>query len=329
MPLSAAPATAGPPAIEIRNVSRRFGDHVALRDVSISVPHGGIHALLGPNGAGKTTLMRTWTGLLDPSSGEVRIEGRPLPTLGYRRHRKLFGLVPSGDRSLYLRISGLENLVFFARLYGLARRQAVERAWECLDAVGLREAARKPVGLYSHGMQKRLSVARAMLTRPPVLLVDEATHDLDPEGARRVQDLVAESARNGAAVLWATQRLDEIRGFADRVTVLDRGEVRFSGSVAKLTAQASSCRYVLQLRFAAAGRIDLHEAASRALTSLASVSPVDEGDETHCVVSLHETVVLSDAVGALSAAGIQVLDCREERSAIERAFLNVVGDESS
>ncbi|MFP5254129.1 MAG: ATP-binding cassette domain-containing protein, partial [Actinomycetes bacterium] len=124
-------------AIDVRRVSRRFGDQWALDDVSLQVRPGAIHALLGPNGAGKTTLLRTLTGLLAPTSGEVHLAGRLLSTTGYRAHRTLFGLVPSGDRSLYLRISGLENLVFFGRLYGLRRRRAVARAWECLEAVGL------------------------------------------------------------------------------------------------------------------------------------------------------------------------------------------------
>ena len=144
--------------------------------------------------------------------------------------------MPSGDRSFYLRVSGLENLVFFGRLYGLRKPRAFARAWECLRAVGLEEAARIWVGLYSHGMQKRLSVARGLLSDPVVLFVDEATHDLDPEGARRIQDLMADAASRGTAVVWATQRLDEIRGFADQVTVLDRGAVRFVGTVPQLMA---------------------------------------------------------------------------------------------
>jgi ABC-type multidrug transport system ATPase subunit len=105
-----------------------------------------------------------------------------------------------------------------------------------LAAVGLTDAARRRVATYSHGMQKRLSIARALLTQPAVLLVDEATHDLDPEGAQRVRGLVAERAAAGAAVVWATQRVDEIGDFAHRVTLLSGGRVRFTGSVGELLA---------------------------------------------------------------------------------------------
>jgi ABC-2 type transport system ATP-binding protein len=221
------------PALEVRGLRRRFGSSIALDGVDLAVPSGEIHALLGPNGAGKTTLLRTLGGLVAPTDGAVKVLGNDL-TAGSRALHGQVGLVPSGDRTFYLRISGLENLVFFARLHGLRRREAVARAREVLSAVGLTDAARRPVATYSHGMQKRLSIGRALLTEPGVLLVDEATHDLDPKGAQRVRALVAERAAAGAAVVWATQRVDEIDGFAHRVTLLSAGRVRFTGSVGEL-----------------------------------------------------------------------------------------------
>ena len=109
----------------------------------------------------------------------------------------MFGLVPSGDRTFYLRLSALENLTFFGRLHGLRRAEAIRRGMECIEAVDLADVARKPVGEYSHGMQKRLSVARALLMDPAIMLVDEATHDLDLQAARRIQDLIADRSRQG------------------------------------------------------------------------------------------------------------------------------------
>ena len=142
---------------------RQFGDHVVLREVSLELGAGRIHALLGPNGAGKTTLIRILAGLLTPTSGQVRVLGEDIGG-GPRQLRQRLGLLPAGDRSFYLRLSGLENLVFFARLHGMRRKQAVARSRALLREVGLEEAERRPVGAYSHGMQKRLSVARALLT---------------------------------------------------------------------------------------------------------------------------------------------------------------------
>jgi ABC-type multidrug transport system ATPase subunit len=317
------PAASGralrPPVVEARAVGRRFRETVALAGLDLAVEPGGIHALLGPNGAGKTTLLRILAGLLAPSEGSVSVLGVDVGAT--RRARQLVGLVPSGDRTFYLRISGLENLVFFGRLHGYRRRVAAARAREVLDAVGLVDAAGRPVGLYSHGMQKRLSVARALLTRPRVLLVDEATHDLDPEGARRVKRLVDTLADDGVAVVWATQRLEEIRGFAHEVTLLDAGRPRFQGSVDDLARNAVPRRYVVQLRDGAAlnGRIE------RALAGIASLAPAGTSGGEHFVLELAEGAILGDALGALAREGADILACRNETSELEEAFLALTG----
>jgi ABC-2 type transport system ATP-binding protein len=227
----------GPPAIDIRGLERRFGNRTALAGIDLAVHPGEIHSLLGPNGAGKTTLLRTLAGLVQPTAGVVHVAGVDV-SKGPRRLRGLVGLVPSSDRAAYQRISGVENLVFFARLHGMRKRAAFARAQAVLEDVGLADRGDDPVNTWSHGMQQRLSVARALLTEPPVLLVDEATHDLDPHAAATVRGLLAACAERGAAVLWATQRLDELRGFADRVTLLSHGVAAFDGTVETLAARA-------------------------------------------------------------------------------------------
>ena len=305
------------PAIEARRVSRSFGAKQALREVSLAVMPGRIHALLGPNGAGKTTLLRILTGLTGPDTGEVRVLGSGAGDLMSREARRSIGLVPSGDRTFYMRLSGLENLRFFARMHGLSKNEAVARSWEVLHDVGLEDAARQVMGTYSHGMQKRLSVARALLMSPPNLFVDEATHDLDPQAARRVQELVADAVAYGTAVVWATQRIDEIRGFADRVTVLREGTVRFEGSVPQLMAVTIARRYLVHLH----GEGDVLAVAGAALEDLGGVALSSDADGEHFIVALREEVVLGRAVAALDAAGLSVLTCREERSEIEAAFL--------
>ena len=313
---------AGPPAVEVRALVRRYGAHGALRGVDLAVGRGEVHALLGPNGAGKTTLLRVLTGLVDPTSGTISVLGE---AAGGRTARGRVGLVPAGDRSFYLRISGVENLAFFARLHGLRRRAAFARAEELLEEVGLAEAARRAVGEWSHGMQKRLSVARALLTSPPVLLVDEATHDLDPEGAERIRGLIGSLAARGTAVLWATQRVDEIRGFASAVTFLDRGVVRFAGSVEGLMAQAASRRYVIRVRNGRPGAL----ATEQLGTLLAGRAAVEAGaaaDGEHFRLQPGADVPLGAAIAALAAGGVDVLACRQERSEIEEAFFALAGD---
>ncbi len=307
-------------------MSRSFGERVALAGVSLAVNAGRIEALLGPNGAGKTTLVRVLTGLVKPDSGEASVLG--VDTWECPRElRARMGLVPSGDRSLYLRISGLENLMFFGRLHGMSKRQATARAWELLELVGLTDSARLRSAFYSHGMQKRLSIARALLTEPSVLLIDEATHDLDPEAAARMRDLVRVLADEGAAVVWATQRIEEIRGFADAVTLLRQGRAAFQGTVSELIALATPRRYVLRLRNGRAPGAELEPLLRDAVGAGGTIAASGDGNPEDFLLHLAERAVLGGVLAALTARGVDVLGCREERSEIENAYLNLAGSD--
>jgi ABC-type multidrug transport system ATPase subunit len=312
--------------VSARSLSRSFGPKVALDDVGLEVREGELHALLGPNGAGKTTLIRILLGLLEPTGGAVELLGREV-----RRHGKelgsLVGLVPSGDRSFYLRISGLENLVFFARMQGMTRRRALERSYELFEHVGLAGAAKERVGVYSHGMQKRPSVARALLGEPKLLLVDGATHDLHPDGAERVRNLVRLACARCSAVVWATQRLEEIRGLADRVTLLHRGRVEFVGSVHELSVLARPREHVLRLTNGHPAGPTIQLAAQAALLGRATLVPAGGDDIEHYVLSLDDGVVLGDALALFPPADVKVLACRERRSEIEDAFLSLTREE--
>jgi len=318
-----AAALAAPPIVEVDGLVRRFGAIEALRGIDLEVAGGDVHALLGPNGAGKTTLMRVLCGLLQPTAGSAYVLDVPASRAQELRHR--VGLVPSGDRSFYLRISGLENLVFFGRLHGLRRRAAVARALVLLESVGLGDAARRPVSTYSHGMQKRLSFARALLGEPAVLLVDEATHDLDPVAAQQVRALTRERAEAGAAVVWATQRIEELVAFADRVTVLDRGAVVFAGTVDELAATGGGDRHVL--RFGPATQVPMG-ALDASLGAAGRLQP-HPGDGADALLALAPGVPLGAAVAALVEAGAEIVGCRDERPPIERAFLSVTGAEAA
>jgi ABC-2 type transport system ATP-binding protein len=312
------------PAIEADGLGRRFGAVEALAGVDLEVGHGEVHGLLGPNGAGKTTLLRILSGLVDPTAGSAYVldqrAGRS------RELRRRIGFVPSGDRSFYERISGLENLMFFARLHGLRRRAARERALAMLIDVGLQDAARRPVNTYSHGMQKRLSFARALLAEPSVLLVDEATHDLDPAAAEAIRALAREHARAGTAIVWATQRIEELAGFAGRVTVLQRGAVRFSGSLDALVAEGGAQRHVVRLGPATSAPLG---ALDRALGELGRLEPAALAGGDHAVLVLVPGASLGEALTALVGAGAEIVGCRDERPPVERGFLALIGSRAA
>ena len=276
--------------------------------------------MLGPNGAGKTTLLRILCGLIDPTVGNVATAGLP-PT----EARGSIGFVPPGERTFYMRLRALENLEFFGRLYGMRRDEARARALTLMERVELADALERRVGTYSQGMLKRLAVARAMLTNPSILLVDEATHDLDPAGARRIRELAREAADDGAAVLWATQRIEEIRGFADAVTVLASGGVRFQGTVADLLLHSSSSRYLVELTDGNRSVRSITSALTKAVQGLGSIVPVDSSGRRNYILSLTDGIPLGKALASIMAARFQIIACREERSEIEEAFLSLTG----
>lgn len=211
--------------IEVEGVSKRFGAHWALRGVTVSVPPGEVAVVLGRNGAGKTTLMRVLATAVVPDDGRAMVGGIDVVADPVRARRRI-GLVLGDDRSHFWRLTGRQNLQFFAALVGLhgaVGRSAVSHA---LDEVGLTAVADRRVDRYSTGMRSRLAIARALLGRPAVLLADEPTRSLDPASAVEVRDLVRRLARElGTAVLLATHDVHEAAELADSVVVLADGSV--------------------------------------------------------------------------------------------------------
>jgi heme exporter protein A len=179
---------AAAPAIELAGLTRRYGERVALQDVTLSLPAGATLVVFGPNGAGKSTLLRVLATLLRPHAGSVRVLGRDLPDEGWavRGRIGLLGHAPL----LYRDLSGRENLAYHARLHGVA----LERAWELLGRVGLSVRADDKVHTYSRGMVQRLAVCRAVLHDPEVLLLDEPRANLDPAAAELVEPLIGASS---------------------------------------------------------------------------------------------------------------------------------------
>ena len=186
--------------------------------IDIAVDRGEIVGLVGPNGAGKTTLIRTIATVLDPTEGSVTVDGFDTQTDPIEVRRRL-GLVLTDDRALYWRLTGRQNLEFFARMSGLDRRTTSERIDELLVRFGLANRD-KMVYAYSSGMRARLSIARALVHEPPMLVLDEPTRSLDPVSTREVGQLMRSLADDGRAILLSSHRVDEIEQLCDRIVVL-------------------------------------------------------------------------------------------------------------
>jgi ABC-2 type transport system ATP-binding protein len=211
--------------IDVRGAAKRFGSVQALAGIDLAVAPGEIVALLGPNGAGKSTLMRILATTVLPDGGTVRVAGYDAVTQA-SAVRGSIGLTLGDERSWYWRLSGRHNLEFFAALYGLRRRDARARVEELLAQVDLSAAADRRFDGYSSGMRMRLSLARALLPQPRVLLLDEPTRSLDPVAAAAFRaHVVALGQAWQMAVLYTTHDLHEAAAIAHRVVVLARGQV--------------------------------------------------------------------------------------------------------
>lgn len=223
-------------AIEIEDVTRVFqtrsGDVTALQGVSLSVPEGQVVGLLGENGAGKTTLLKILATLLLPTSGVARVCGIDV-VRDPKQVRKVMSVVFGGERGLYGRLSGRDNLRFFGTVAGLSRQVLSTRMDEALTAVGLASVADRAVETYSRGMRQRLHVAIGTLVRPKVLLLDEPTIGLDPVEAQRLRQSVAELARGGITIILTSHHLLDIEALADRICLLRQGLITHDAPLAE------------------------------------------------------------------------------------------------
>lgn len=215
--------------LEVAGLVKRYGDKTALDGIDLEIRSGEMVALLGPNGAGKSTLMQLLTGLFVADQGSIRVLGHDMRTEATRALASL-GVVFQ-QFALDLDLSVRANLLFHTDLHGLPRRLALGRIVEALEAVGLAGDAARPVRALSGGNRRKVELARAMLHRPRLLLMDEATVGLDPVSRRQLTQAVVDlCCQHGVAALWTTHLVDEVAQ-ADRVLVLHRGRVRFDGDI--------------------------------------------------------------------------------------------------
>jgi ABC-type multidrug transport system ATPase subunit len=229
-----------PLAVEVTGVAKSFGQVTALDGLDLAIAPGSLTALLGPNGAGKTTLVRVIATLTRPDAGRVRVFGFDAVAQPARVRERigLTGQYAGLDEAL----TGRDNLVLIGRLAGLRRRDAHERAAELGETFGLGNALGRPVKTYSGGMRRRLDLAASLMTRPPLLILDEPTTGLDPGSREQLWAVLGDLRRAGTTMLLTTQYLEEADRFADMVHVLNHGRVIASGTPSGLKGRAGHAR---------------------------------------------------------------------------------------
>ena len=218
--------------IETRNIIKRYGDKVAVNNVSFDVHAGEIFGFLGPNGAGKTTTIKIIVGLLQPTSGSVKVDGFDIQTQSLQA-KAVSGYVPDTP-NLYAKLTGRELLRFVGDLYNLDRQQVTRRIDELLRILDLTAAANDTIDSYSHGMQQKASLAAALVHDPRVLVLDEPTVGLDPKSARLIKDILRQLAERGAAVMLSTHILEIAERMCDRIGIINKGQLVAIGTMDEL-----------------------------------------------------------------------------------------------
>ena len=226
-------------AIQTDRLTRLFGSFVAVKALNLVVQSGEVFGLLGPNGAGKTTTIRMLTTMLPPSSGSAMVAGYSVldNPVGVRKHMGYVSQMISADGAL----TGYENLLLFARIYGVPKAERRQRIDDALHFMGLTDARDKLVRAYSGGMIRRLEIAQSMLHRPQVLFLDEPTIGLDPAARHQVRDRLKELRRSfGTTILVTTHDMDEAEDLCDRIAIMKSGSIAAEGSPEELKRQAGT-----------------------------------------------------------------------------------------
>lgn len=306
-----------PPAMRVFVRTTIHNDVVALYDVDLEVQAGQIVALVGPNGAGKTTLFRILTGLTTPTTGTARVLGFDVEhdSLSVRR---VVGFMPAEDRSLFMRMTCMENLIFHARLQHLPRRDIARRSHEALAEVGIADRAESSVFSLSAGMRARLQLARAILHRPRLLILDEPTGAVDPVGAHALLDLVRALVReHDLAAVISSHRLEEIEALGSHIVLLDRGRIRYQGDLDRLRANWQRPHVELVL--------DSGEHAAEAAVALRATG-VDlrrEGERIEC--SLASGATTGQLVQALGTTATMLVHVRERPAPLRQILAEMYG----
>ncbi len=242
-------------AISTRHLTKSYDEKaIALNDLNLEVPQGGVFGFLGPNGAGKTTTVKLLTGLLRPTKGECRVLNLD-PQKNPEEVHRLCGVMTESAK-MYGQLTGMENLVFFAQTCGLPNDVCGQRAGELLKQLDLWDARDKKLSAYSTGMAQRLSLARALVHQPQVLFLDEPTSGLDPESAQTVNEMIAELAgKSGTTVFLCTHQLRYAQDLCSTYGILEKGSLLASGDLQTLS-DSIGCRIKAGFRLSEGDTLD-------------------------------------------------------------------------
>lgn len=296
----------------------------AVNGVDLKIERGEIFGLLGPNGAGKSTTIRMLCTLLEPTSGTAKVNGFDIVKQANDVRRSL-GTVLAGERSIYWKLSGRENLEYFAALYHIPQAMARKRVEDLIERMELKERANELVEKYSTGMRQRIAISKALLARPPILLLDEPTLGLDPQAARRVRELIAELKQEGHTILLTTHYMEEADQLSDRIGIIDTGKV-----IALDTPEALK-RRIDQKEIIKLELTGWHEDLAGRLKNIAGIDNLtthQQGEADLWEVNLHaqnSRTALPRIVESISGNGTRLVNMNVVKPSLEDVFIHLTG----
>ncbi|GIH71816.1 ATP-binding cassette domain-containing protein [Sphaerimonospora thailandensis] len=308
-------------AVHAEGLVKTFGEHRAVDGIDLAVRPGEIFGVLGPNGAGKTTMLRMLATLLKIDAGRAEIFGVDVAGNPHviRQLVGVTGQYASVDENLTAR----ENLWLFGRLLGIASPRARRIATELLGQFGLEEAANKPIAQFSGGMRRRLDLAASLISRPPLIFLDEPTTGLDPRTRGQMWDTIRSLISDGCTVLLTTQYLDEADQLADRIAVIDRGRKVAEGTPDELkTAVGNS---TLQLLLTQPGEVPT---AAEVIRRVLGSDPVFSPERGRLNVALDQADLAADVLIALRTAGVSISSVSVAKPSLDEVFLALTGHEA-
>ncbi len=310
--------------LTVDSLVKQYGDLIAVDDVSFQASKGSVFGLLGPNGAGKSTTISCISGLLSPTSGNVRVDGADIVRESKRAKRSL-GIVPQ-ELAIYEDLPAIENLKYWGKAYGLRGAALDARVSEVLGHIGLADRARDRPKTFSGGMKRRLNFGCGIVHKPGLLLLDEPTVGVDPQSRQRLFEMVEREREAGACVLYTTHYMEEAERLCDELAIIDHGKIIAKGTVAELKAQLGA-RDVLQLSgdFTERGIKQVTDSLSaRDIQDLELISQ-EQGSVTLTLSSASQH--LPEIFAAITSAGGKVSETSLRSPNLETLFLLLTGKE--
>ena len=303
----------------IKDLTKKFGDLMAVDHLELNVPEGSIYGLLGPNGAGKSTTIRLLCTLLNPSEGTASVGGFDIIESPVSV-REITGVMPEeSNHTLYAAMSAYDNLEYFGKLYGVPEAEIPDRIEELLTFMGLWERKDDPAGGLSTGNRQRLALCRALLHRPRVVLMDEPTSALDPIAAKKVRELIISLAAKYKQTFFInSHNLAEVQRMCDRIAIIDKGRILLSGNTKELRSKLQATQ-----NFTIRVNDDLERALSIA-RSMDFVTAAEEEVDSILVTIENPIGNNSTLMRSLLSKGIEIIEFAEQEATLEDLYLDVI-----